>query len=55
MQECDDRFRQGNLTKEVFAACAVFTISYTKHLEQVFDENLQPMSVIKSEIRNKTR
>jgi hypothetical protein len=48
MQECDDRFREGNLTREVFAACAVFTISYTKHLQQVIDENLQPLSVITS-------
>ena len=46
LNECDNRFKEGNLTKEVFAACATFTLSYTKHIQQIFDENLQPISVI---------
>lgn len=46
MQECDNRFGVGELTNETFAACATFTLSYNKHIQQIFDENLQPISVI---------
>jgi hypothetical protein len=54
LNNCSDRFADGTLTNESFAACATFTLSYKKHLEQVTEENLQPLNVILSDIKNKT-